>query len=246
MKFATHLAYSKSGMSSLFFVYLVVLWVIRYLGYKGVLMIHPPLDAPDQPLAQFRKSMKKFSTTTNTTFSVVDYSRPYAFGRLNNDVIVLLSSLGITNEKLIAKQHDYHVWITEASSDPVKAFTFLSSMEEYGLAEKVLLSGLEDPEVQRAIKSRQAKEVASFKGEKNGKNRARMIIHKSRLLFGVCDPFGVLKEGEVHIRITAARKGASTPIHGDVLVVRNPCLHPGKRRFGLLASMPTLNHVNIV
>ncbi|KAL0569074.1 hypothetical protein V5O48_012901, partial [Marasmius crinis-equi] len=202
---------------------------IRYLGYKGVLMLHPALDATKGPpvLAQFRKSMKKFSTTMNTTFSVVDYARPYAFGRLNNDVIVLLSSLGITNEKLIAKQQEYHTWISEASSDPVKAFTFLSSMEEYGLAEKVLLNSLDDPEVQNGIRSRQLREVASFKAEKNGKNRARMIIHKSRLLFGVCDPFGVLKEGEVHIRITTARGGPSTPIHGDVLVVRNPCLHPG-------------------
>ncbi|KAJ8087712.1 hypothetical protein PM082_006548 [Marasmius tenuissimus] len=216
---------------------------IRYLGYKGVLMLHPPLDAPNQPLAQFRKSMKKFNTTTNTTFSVVDYSRPYAFGRLNNDVIVLLSSLGITNEKLIAKQQEYHTWITEASSDPVKAFTFLSSMEEYGLAEKVLLNGLDDPEVQRGVRSKQAKEVASFKGEKNGKNRARMIVHKSRLLFGVCDPFGVLKEGEVHIRITAARKGASTPIHGDVLVVRNPCLHPGDCLKLRAASYDKLSHL---
>ncbi|KAG7097929.1 hypothetical protein E1B28_005240 [Marasmius oreades] len=201
---------------------------IRYLGYKGVLMLHPALDAAKPlHLAEFRKSMKKFTTTKNTTFSVVDYSKPYVCGRLNNDIIVLLSSLGITNENLIKKQQEYHTWITEAPTDPIKAFTFLSSMEEYQLAEKVLLDGLDDPTVQRGIKSRQDREVASFKGEKNNKNRSRMIIQKSRLLFGVCDPFGVLKEGEVHIRITTARAGPSTPIHGDVLVVRNPCLHPG-------------------
>ncbi|KAF9261342.1 RNA-directed RNA polymerase [Marasmius fiardii PR-910] len=201
---------------------------IRYLGYKGVLMLHPALDATKpNHLAEFRKSMKKFSTTTNTTFSVVDYSKPYAFGRLNNDIIVLLSSLGITNEKLVQKQQEYHSWIAEASTDPLKAFTFLSSMEEHQVAERVLLDGLDDPAVQRGIKSRQDREVASFKGEKNNKNRSRMIIQKSRLLFGVCDPFGVLKEGQVHIRITTARSGPSTPIHGDVLVVRNPCLHPG-------------------
>jgi hypothetical protein len=53
-----------------------------------------------------------------------------------------------------------------------------------------------------------------------------MMIHKSRLIFGVCDPYGVLKEGQVHIRITT-ENGATTPINTDVLVVRNPCLHPG-------------------
>jgi RNA dependent RNA polymerase len=189
-------------------------------------MIHPQLDRERTHLAQFRKSMKKFSTTTNSTFSVVDYSRPYAFGRLNNDIIVLLSSLGVTNEKLLKKQEEYFTWIESASYDVVGAIDFLSCLDKADLAEQVLLRGIDDPSVSRAIRSCQMKEVADFR--KNDRPRTRMIIHKSRLIFGVCDPYRVLKEGQVHIRITSPRGGASTPINADVLVVRNPCLHPGK------------------
>uniref|UniRef100_A0A0W0GCD2 Putative RNA-directed RNA polymerase n=1 Tax=Moniliophthora roreri TaxID=221103 RepID=A0A0W0GCD2_MONRR len=225
--------------------YTPCVYQIRYLGYKGVLMLHPAMDKnKNHPhLAEFRKSMKKFSTTRNHTFSVVDYSKPYAFGRLNNDIIVLLSSLGITNEKLLGKQRQYHDWITEASVDPIKAFMFLSASEDHELAERVLLDGLDDPHIINAIRRKQAKEVASFKGERTHKDRTRMIIQKSRLLFGVCDPFRVLKEGEAHIRITTGRSGPSTPIHGDVLVVRNPCLHPGDCLKLRAASYNELSHL---
>lgn len=191
-------------------------------------MIHPELDKEKNPemrvLVQFRASMKKFNTVENQTFSVVDHSTPYSFGRLNNDIIVLLSSLGISNEKLLAKQDSYFQWISSASRDPQAAIDFLCCLEEYGVAERVLLDGIDDPKVSREIRKLQQKEVAAF--SKKDKMRARMVIHKSRLLFGVCDPYQVLKEGQVHIRMTT-NKGPTTPINADVLVVRNPCLHPG-------------------
>lgn len=195
------------------------------------------MDGEKQHLAQFRKSMKKFTATGNTTFSVVDYAKPYAFGRLNNDIVVLLSSLGVTDEKLLNKQKEYFTWIEKASEDPIKAVDFLSCLEHYQWAERVLLDGIDDAEVSRKIRSQQLQETASFRNER-GKNRSRMIIHKSRLLFGICDPSQVLKEGEVHIRITAGGRGASTPVHGDVLVVRNPCLHPGELLYRTQSNLP--------
>lgn len=188
-------------------------------------MIHPQMDREGQHLAEFRKSMKKFTTTLNDTFSVVGYSQPYSFGRLNNDIIVLLSSLGVTNEKLLDKQEEYFKWLKSASHDTTAAIDFLNCVGKSDDAERALLNGLEDPRVARAIRSSQMAEIASFR--KNDRPRTRMIIHKSRLIFGVCDPYKVLKEGQVHIRITTPRGGASTPINTDVLVVRNPCLHPG-------------------
>ena len=193
-------------------------------------MLHPELDKTTRKLAQFRKSMKKFNATTDNSFSAVDHSKPYTFGRLNNDVIVLLSSLGVSNERLLAKQQEYFQWIIEASEDPAKAVDFLSCLENYDLAEKVLLDGLDDPTVRQKIHRLQSSEVSKSRDETSKKFKSRMMIHKSRRLFGVCDPFQVLKEGEVHIRITAARKGPSTPIHGDVIIVRNPCLHPGEKK----------------
>lgn len=202
----------------------------RYRGYKGVLMLHPPLMDKH---AEFRHSMKKFSTLANdTTFSVVGNSEPYQFGRLNNDIIVLLSSLGVTNEKLLAKQREYFSWINEASTNFTKAIDFLACLGEHSMAESVLLRGLDDPAVAAKVRGLQNREVNSFR--KNDRYRARMMIHKSRLLYGVCDPFGVLKEGEVHIRLLMDKHGETTPIYADVLVVRNPCLHPGRLHYPVL------------
>ncbi|KAF5351219.1 hypothetical protein D9756_008167 [Leucocoprinus leucothites] len=200
---------------------------IRYLGYKGVLMLHPELDAEKQYLAAFRKSMKKFTTTSDITFSVVNYSKPYTFGRLNNDIITLLSSLGVSDEKILAKQQDYFEWIQRASEDYLTAVDLLSCLGDFGRAESVLMKGLDDPDVQSHIRRFQSSEIASLRNQENGKFKSRMMIQKSRRLFGVCDPFQVLKEGQVYIRIMTGRKGEGTLVHGDVIVVRNPCLHPG-------------------
>ncbi|KAG6895231.1 hypothetical protein C0992_002473 [Termitomyces sp. T32_za158] len=193
---------------------------VSYLGYKGVLMLHPDLDKGKRHLVEFRKSMKKFSTTRDITFSLVNFSKPYTFGRLNNDVIVLLSSLGITNDKLRSKQQEYFEWIRQASIDPIRAIDFLFAVGEYTLAEDVLLKGLDDPEVSKKVRKRQVDETAKFKNEK-GRSKAPIFVRNSRRLFGVCDPYQVLKEGQVHIRIMTARAGPSTPIHGDVIVELN-------------------------
>ncbi|KAF5334777.1 hypothetical protein D9611_012906 [Ephemerocybe angulata] len=208
---------------------------IRYLGYKGVLMLHPKMDAENVMrdgvtehihLAEFRASMKKFKAVGDNSFSVVGYSKPYSFGRLNNDIVVLISSLGVTNDKFLAKQQAYFDWIQDATLNVTSAIDFLSSTDKYTLAEQVFLDGLTDQHI-REIKKLQVDELSRHHDKETKKFKTRMLIHQSRRLYGVCDPLQVLKEGQVHIRITTARRGPSTPIHGDVLVVRNPCLHPG-------------------
>lgn len=203
-------------------------------------MQHPDLDKRNREReantppchAQFRKSMKKFTATSDNSFSVVGYSKPYSFGRLNNDIITLLSSLGVTTDKFTAKQQEYFDWIskaTEFDTEPTAAMDFLCCTEKYEKAEQILLRDDEsNPKLLKEIRSLQLEELSKHHDKETGKYKTRMMIHKSRRLFGVCDPYQVLKEGQVHIRITAGRKGPSTPIHGDVLVVRNPCLHPGE------------------
>ncbi|TFY74672.1 hypothetical protein EWM64_g9340, partial [Hericium alpestre] len=201
---------------------------IRYKGYKGVLMLHPLLDQEKKHLVEFRKSMKKFNATADNIFSVVNYSTPYSFARLNNEIVVLLSSLGISNDVFLRKQAKYFSWVEEASTDVIKGFEFLSSLGKYSSAERLLLDGLDSPAILREIKSLQKQEVASFyKDDNQKKERVRMLVRKSRRLFGVCDPFRVLREGQVHVRITTSRNGAATIKGLDVTVVRNPCLHPG-------------------
>ncbi|KAI0077242.1 RNA-directed RNA polymerase [Panus rudis PR-1116 ss-1] len=196
---------------------------IRYKGYKGVLMLHPELHSEH---VHFRKSQKKFTATQNNTFSVVGHSVPYAFARLNNDVVVLLASLGITTETLVEKQRNYLQWIRDSSTDWQQAFNLLSALGKYQLAERLLLDGLDSAPIQKSLRALQQAEVAAFKKNET-RQRVRMLLPKSRLLYGICDPYGVLRAGEVHVRVSMPRQGATTLTNIDVLVVRNPCLHPG-------------------
>jgi hypothetical protein len=172
--------------------------------------------------------MKKFKATSNNTFSVVEHSMPYKFGRLNNDIIVLLSALGVSNEALLKKQQEYFDWIVAASTEPTAALDLLSCMDRYDLVKRLLLDGFDTREVQDGIRAVQSKEINSFLHEVTAKPKSRMIIKKSRLLFGVCDPYQILRDGEVFVRIMEGRKSIRTLSSGDVMVVRNPCLHPGQ------------------
>ena len=71
-----------------------------------------------------------------------------------------------------------------------------------------------------------------------------MIIPKSRFLFGTCDPYGVLNEGEVHVRVSGPRKGVTTLKNIEVIVVRNPCLHPGDCLKLWAVEHPRLAHLH--
>lgn len=185
-------------------------------------MLEPRLQGE---VVHFRRSQKKFTATENNTFSVVDYSSPYAFGRLNNDIVVLLSSLGISTRNFLAKQEEYHAWLQKASDEWEAAFDLLCAANKYDAAERLLLEGMDAKPVRQEIRALQNSELASLR--KNDRLRVRILVPKSRLLFGVCDPYSILREGEVHVRVTVPRKGAVTLTNVDVLVVRNPCLYPG-------------------
>lgn len=192
----------------------------------------PPLEKP-QTLVQFRHSMRKFKVGADgdNTFSVVDdggFSKPFVYGRLNNDSVTLLSSLGITNETFLRKQNEYLEKLGSAHTKYETAFEVLSAIGKHEEAERVLLDGLDHPQVQKNIKAAISKEIAAFKKENNDKKKIRTVVEKSRLVFGVCDPLGVLKAGEVFAKFTMTRGGARALHSTYVLVYRNPCMHPGR------------------
>ncbi|KAH8088982.1 RNA dependent RNA polymerase-domain-containing protein [Cristinia sonorae] len=220
--------------------YTPCVYQIRYRGYKGVLMLHPELGVENIHV-HFRKSQRKFLATRNDTFSVVNYSAPYTFARLNNEIVALLSSLGVTNDRFLAKQNAYHEWIMQASDDWEVAFDLVSGLGRFQLAERLLLEGIDSPAIRAEINRLQQSEVTGFK--KKDRTRVRTLLSKSRFLFGVCDPYSVLQEGEVHVRVTIPRKGAATLTNVDVLVVRNPCLHPGDCLKLRAVSHPKLSHL---
>jgi hypothetical protein len=190
-------------------------------------MVHPELDESREGHVHFRKSMKKFKVVNNNTFSIVEHSVPYVYARLNNDIVTLLSALGISDEVLLQKLRSYLDRLTTVKNDLSAAVDFLSSVNSHEDVERVLLEGLDSPRIQSKLSGSLKKEIAAFKKGDTDKDKLRLLVHDSRYVFGVCDPFQVLDEGEVFVRVTMPRTGPTTIHSCPVLVVRNPCLHPG-------------------
>ena len=191
-------------------------------------------------LVYFRASMRKFRGSTDDTLSVLAYSKPYSFGKLNAELVTLLSALGIRDEIFLQKQREYFDLIAKASEDPVTAFIFLSYMGEREAAEEVVLNGLES--VKGIVKK--AQETAWAKMfDKRDSERVHLLVPRSRILFGVCDPTEKLRENECHVRISVEGKGISS-FHGAwVIVGRNPCLHPGDIRKLYVKHVPELERL---
>jgi hypothetical protein len=177
-----------------------------------------------------------------------NFPQPYAFGNLNDEVVVLLHTLGISPETLLAKQAQHLEFLRNVyQGDFRAAFQFLSYMDHTELAEKLLLQGLDS--VLATLRSLVKQEYTRMINKRD-EQRCRILIPKSRLLFGVCDPTaknkfgGRLKDGECFVRITQDGDGrAQTIINTEVLVTRNPCLHPGDLQKFKAVDVPEFSHL---
>ena len=161
---------------------------------------------------------------------------------------MLLHTLGVSQETLLAKQAQYLDFLRKVSIGDVQAaFQYLSYIDRTDLAEKLLMEGLES--ILATLKSLVKQEYARMINKRD-EQRCRILIPDSRLLFGVCDPTakdgcqGRLKEGECFVRITKDGDGrAHTIINTEVLVTRNPCLHPGDLQKFKAVDVPEFSHL---
>jgi hypothetical protein len=151
--------------------------------------------------------------------------QPYCFGYLNDEIVLLLHALGIQEAVLLRKQQEHFSYLSQAVVDPRTGFRFLTWVNRPELAEKLLLDGLESV---RATTASLVNSEYDRTLNKRDEQRCRILVPKSRLLFGVCDSWDVLKEGECALRVTMDGDGQPNILKGmEILVTRNPCLHPG-------------------
>lgn len=72
--------------------------------------------------------------------------------------------------------------------------------------------------------------------KKNGyhqlKIKSKIMISKSARIIGIIDQYGVLEDGEIYCTIfdPFSINPFRETIEGDVIVTRNPCLHPADIR----------------
>ncbi|CAF4884205.1 unnamed protein product [Rotaria sp. Silwood1] len=204
---------------------------IRYQGYKGVLMINN--DDQDETI-QVRPSMKKFTSTISTCLYVCDdgYSGP-KLGFLIKQYIMLLSGLNISDEVFIKKQEEYFHEIISMCDDMNIAIKYSLYFDRIDLIYYLLSNNIQF--IQSELQILQKKALESVE-------KLKIPITKSRLAFGVCDPYSVLKSGEVYFRPTF--NGRQFMIDSKIcFVAKSPSYHLGDIRVLKLTSYQELEHL---
>jgi hypothetical protein len=163
---------------------------IRWAGYKGIVVVDKRKDI-NKKWIQFRTSMKKFDLLANdfNLFGICDYSKPYSFGHLNRQFIMLLSGLGVLDKVFEEKQDEYYKDLANFQDTEV-AIKYLIKHNQLDFAESLLT---EKP-LREDIKGKLA---YIFKKEIEALPKLKIMIPKSRNVFGVCDETHLLRYGQV-------------------------------------------------
>lgn len=190
------------------------------------------IKSPDIKV-HFRNSMNKFSAQT-FSIDVVRTSLNPAVAYLNRQIILLLSSLGISNKTFISLQDQMLQQLKALTGNARDACRSLKDLNEFGgngyhtflIAYLKKLGERRDPFVRRLLlvfKTFLVKEL---------RTKAKIRVQDSWSLLGVIDESRTLKYGQVFIQVDNSNQQKENPIkeifQGPVVVTRNPCFHPGK------------------
>ncbi len=181
----------------------------------------------------FRKSMNKF-LAKNFSIDVVRTSLNPTVAFLNRQIILLLSSLGISNQTFIALQDQMLQQLQGLTGNAREACKSLKDLNEFGgnghhgflIAYLQRLGERKDPFVRRLLLAFKAFLVKELR------TKAKIRVQDSWCLLGVIDESRTLKYGQVFIQIDNSNQQKESPIReifqGPVVVTRNPCFHPGR------------------
>jgi len=209
---------------------------IRFDGCKGVVSIDPKLK-PQTGLL-IRKSMKKFESGAKPFDSIwlCNYSRPYSYGKLNKQFIMLLSGLGISNDVFLHKQQEYYKMIESMTTSQEVAIKMLHWDNQPEKAKQ--LGRCLDPDNSGQI----FEDICRLQNKHIEKLRKLSIfVEESRHVFGVCDQHSVLEYGQCFIRPTV--RGQPYTITGNVVIAKSPCYLLGDIRVLKATDVPELHHL---
>ena len=212
---------------------------IRFHGCKGIIVKNPHID---EDSIVVRDSMKKFMPGSRPFAEVwvCEHSRPYSYGHLNKQYIMLLSGLGIKDEVFLEKQADFLEALENMLIDPKFAIIILQWRNRPDLA--AFVAECKTPaefmheKIQYPLRYIRSKLI--YKLEK-----LSIPILDSRTLFGVCDPLGLMDYGECFVRISNQGQAKTLQPGTKVTVGKNPCYLLGDVRVLNAVDHPELNHL---
>lgn len=221
---------------------------IRMGGVKGVLA-----KAGNNPKYQekntiwIRPSMKKFEADIEHV-ELLDYSK-HRYGYLNRQVLILLMTLGINDDDIIAMQEGYIEKLQQLTYRDASLFSYISNEEQSPVNELLRdcfnagVSMKDEPFINGVIQTIKARGFLNLKAKSN------ILVTQSARLLGVLDESEILESGEVYIKFLSEvdhyaesaedkqftqKEGKGAPLTlkdgTRVMITRNPCLHPGDIR----------------
>lgn len=211
---------------------------IRYGGYKGVIAV----DRNSFRKLSLRGSMLKFESK-NRMLNITKWSDAMPC-YLNREIVILLSTLGV-EDKAFEDLLDNHLCLlgkmlttNEAALDVLES---MGGGEVKKILMRMLLQGYapnQEPYLSMMLQSHFENQISDLR------SRCRIFIPKGRILVGCLDETGILKYGQVYVRITMTKAElqngqqnffqkvdeTTAVVRGKVVVTKNPCLHPGDVR----------------
>ncbi|XP_042494893.1 RNA-dependent RNA polymerase 2 [Macadamia integrifolia] len=211
---------------------------IRYGGYKGVIAV----DRSSFRKLSLRLSMSKFHSE-DRMLNITSWSESMPC-YLNREIISLLSTLGIEDEKFEKMQHEQIRLLDEMLTNREAALGSLACMGKdcNTVLTEMLLNGYEpsvEPFLSMMLIAHREHQLSDLR------SKCRIFVPKGRILMGCLDETGMLDYGQVYVRVTMTeaekrsddhgffqkvRQTKTSIVMGRVVVTKNPCLHPGDIR----------------
>ncbi|KAH0675158.1 hypothetical protein KY285_022959 [Solanum tuberosum] len=226
---------------------------IRYGGYKGVVAVDPYSSMK----LSLRKSMSKYESDNNK-LDVLGWSK-YQPCYLNRQLVTLLSTLGVKDDVLEQKQKEAVDQLDAILHDSLKAQEALELMspgENTNILKAMLNCGYmpdAEPFLSMMLQTFRASKLLDLR------TKSRIFIPNGRLMMGCLDESRTLEYGQVFVQFTGSgHREFSEDLHpfnnsrstncnfilqGNVVVAKNPCLHPGDIRVLRAVDVPALHHM---
>ncbi|KAI3817148.1 hypothetical protein L1987_10937 [Smallanthus sonchifolius] len=221
---------------------------VRYGGYKGVVAVDPT-----SPMKlSLRKSMCKFESD-NTKLDILAVSK-YQPCYMNRQLITLLSTLWVKDHIFEKKQKEAVCLLDAILVEPMKAEEALELMspgENTNVMKGMLSCGYKpnaEPFLSMMLQVFRATKLLELR------TKTRIFVPKGRSMMGCLDETRTLEYGQVFVQYSSAGRSLgddysgfgsckSRIVRGDVVVARNPCLHPGDVRVLKAVNVPALHHM---
>ncbi|KAL7618133.1 hypothetical protein Lser_V15G01686 [Lactuca serriola] len=227
---------------------------IRYAGCKGVVVWWPDKKGDNIKLS-LRPSMNKFESD-HTVLEICSWTRLQP-GFLNRQIITLLSALNVKDDIFWNMQMKMVKKLNLMLTDTDVAFDVLTaSCAESGNTASIMLGAgfkpQSEPHLRGMLSSIRVAQLEDLR------EKSRIFVQDGRWLMGCLDELGVLEQGQCFIQVSNpsvencfAKHGSRfcdtdrnlKVIEGNVVIAKNPCLHPGDVRVLKAVNVPGLEHL---